>query len=293
MLGTGGVDRDNVGNDDTMNTTASTPEIRVIYCAGGAHRRERRAAPRTIALIVGVLSTVMGAGLYYVTWWPAEHFITPTLIWRTPLPLTPDQAQTVAGAFGVRSPDPSAPHPLPRRPESELGSPSGRRIQGLKAGNIMVATAYVWQGVLSAAAAVLVLAGGATLAPRLTRPARSAALLAVVLVGVAIVSGVVSVWRQYGAGWPIGAARLGVGLALLSVVLLGLGLGRGGRALSRIAAIVLICSAAGTVVALYLGGATGALTDAQSSPAVMLGAFVLQSLYGWLLLWLASRLPRA
>ena len=81
------------------------------------------------------------------------------------------------------------------------------------------------------------------------------------------------------------------GLVCLSA-LIGLAIGRGVRELTRLAAVTVILAAVGTAVGLYLGGQCGAVSAERSSPLILLLAFVVHSLYGWILLPLSFRMAR-
>ena len=112
---------------------------------------------------------------------------------------------------------------------------------------------------------------------------RVSGLLAV-LVTIGLVWEGVDCWNTYGVAVPVGATQVAVGVLMLFALLVGLGLGRGGRNLARLAGLALILSACGGVMGLYLWRLCGALSPDQAAASTLLIVFVVRSLCGWLLL---------
>jgi hypothetical protein len=81
-------------------------------------------------------------------------------------------------------------------------------------------------------------------------------------------------------------------LLVLVTAFAGMVLARGARKLSQCAAVLLILSAAGSVAGLYLGAQAGAIPTEQSTLIFLAMAFIIHSLYGWILLPVAARIAR-
>jgi len=73
-----------------------------------------------------------------------------------------------------------------------------------------------------------------------------------------------------------------MGGVVLVTALIGLAVGRAARGLARLAAIMLVLSAAGTAIGLSIGFGYGALPAEQSTPLYLFFAFLVHSCYGWI-----------
>ena len=79
---------------------------------------------------------------------------------------------------------------------------------------------------------------------------------------------------------------------MLLAALAGSAIGRGARGLTRLAGVLLILSAVGSVAGLYLGSQCGAIRPGLSSLTFMGIVFVVHSAWGWILLPVAARIRR-
>ncbi|MCH7996056.1 MAG: hypothetical protein IIB57_16645, partial [Planctomycetes bacterium] len=83
--------------------------------------------------------------------------------------------------------------------------------------------------------------------------------------------------------------RAGIAGLVLVSALIGLAIGTRVRGFSRMAAVMLLVSAIGSVVGLYLGNLAGAIESAQSSMLFLALVFFVHSFWGWVLLLAGSR----
>ncbi len=271
-------------------------DIKLVYTASKRDRRRARpayaAAPTRASFIVfvGALSVVVAGALYYVTWWRADPKLRVLLLMRTPLPgvnlndaasaLVPAEKGTPA----TRSANP------PTRPVVSTGEMEAQVTEA----KFVVATVVAWVALITLAAAALALSGGAlvgasgALSERVVRPVFTT--VAVIAVGWGIYA-----FMSSGGLFVPDHLRLSVLAGLIVIVALGLFVGRGERALTYLAAILLILSAAGSGVALDVAVRHGLVKPDELPMALLplgLLAFVAQSLWGWILLPLAPRLCR-
>ncbi|MCH8188430.1 MAG: HEAT repeat domain-containing protein [Proteobacteria bacterium] len=121
---------------------------------------------------------------------------------------------------------------------------------------------------------------------------RSAATIEGLLGVVALGWHAYGLWQQYGRFVP-DQIRIDIAALVAILGLVGLAMSSGARRLTRLAAILLILSAAGSVIGLHVGTHYEAITP-DALPASLLtcsvGVFLIQSAWGWLLLPVASRI---
>jgi len=276
--------------------TTSTPlEVNVIFDASSRGRRKptRRVShtPRVGRtspwIVLGLLNLLAAGGLYYATWWRVDPFIYMTLMLKTPVDMDLDMA---AGMFLTRQTEPSEPTPPvveqpppPAAPQAYTGQAAQRMIGG---------AAYGWLTLATLAACALAASAGAAIG-RISgsRGRRFATLLALTLTLVLAIAALV-VWNQYGRKYLPIHLRIGMGGLVLWTTLIGLAVRRAARGLARFAAIILILSAVGTVVALYLGSRCEAIPPEQAAPMYLFIAFLIHSSYGWIQVPILSRLER-
>jgi hypothetical protein len=282
-------------------TTTHESEIKVIYSASARGQRQHQRRPRAKvgtprsgsrigAVLLGLITLAVGAGILYGTWWRVDPFIGPILVMKTPLPWSQEDANALAARFGVRQTKPARRPPTEPRPDSSQET-VGPRFVGATAQWLIPGTAYGWLTLTTAGACLLTLASGAMWAPRRGVTARR--ILAILTVGGALFLAWLGydTWSEYGRSYPVAWLRHGMaGLGLLAF-LLGLSVGRGGRWIARVSAIVLILSGAGTATALYLGYLCDAIEPEQATAAFLAMAFVVHSLWGFVLLPLSWVLP--
>ena len=268
-------------------STAATLDIKVVYDVRSRRRRGRRAAPaprgrRGLSLVViGLVSLSVAASLYYGTWWRADPELRLKLLMHTPLPGV-DVGQAAAALGPSSAAAPSAPKP------ASSSTPAAR-----KHAIWFVGTALGWEVFCTLAACALALAGGAQLGRVSTSSWRAAGMA----LGFAVLCfagwKAYGLWVQYHRFVP-DQIRVDVGVVVLIFTLIGAWIARWARGLTLLAAILLILSACGSVLGLYVASHYGAVQPSELPFSLLpLAAliFVTQSLWGWILLFLSRRLP--
>jgi hypothetical protein len=277
-------------------------EIKVVYSASTQRSRPRPVRGRSPSgharlVVLGLLNLLAAGGVYYGTCWQADPELRIALITHTPLPVDIDQAaaflpasrqQVEAGQRG--GPEPAAPSDDadPEAGPGTTSAPTGPSQPGL-----FVGTVIGWEVLCVLSACALSLSGGALLA-RGGRVWRGGGI--VLGAGGLMLLGwqAYGLWQRFEAFVP-DQQRLDVGAAVLLVALIGLIRARGARGLTFVAAVLLIVSAAGSVFGLHVARQYEAFDETGlpvSFPLLLVLVFVLHSLWGWILLPLASRIPR-
>ena len=279
-----------------MNSTPPL-NIKVVYSVSKRQRKPRRVSygggtkRGRLLWLLGLLNLVAAGGLYYGSWWPVDKELYLKLMLHTPLPgVDLDAASDLMGDRGA--PDSGAPQSQlePETAPSAGQSPSeGSRFSGRTTQVVMVATVYSWLTLVTVAASALALSAGSALGRAGGPFGRRVGLILLLGTVLALGWGACSVWIDYGMGYPPNHLRIGMGGLVLLAALLGLAIGRGTRGLTYLAAIMLILSAAGSAVALYLGAMCDAVGPERATLQFLALIFVIQSLWGWVLLPPASR----
>ncbi len=264
-------------------------EIKVVYplsARGRSVSRPVRAAVRPVssggALRLGLLNILVAGLLYFVAWWQVDPFIFRTLMMKTPLP-----GVDLSRMSSMIKPQPADGD----EPPAAVAAPNPN-IGGMAAAKTIGSVAYTWLTLSTGAALALALAGGASLGSKLDPSWRRKWTI---LVGG---GALVILWLLYDTamsfGWkyPVNYSRWGAGAFVAFAVLVGLVISAKSRALSRLAAVVLLLSAIGSAAGIYLWGQCGALEGTYSSIPFILGVFFIHSLYGWLLWPLSARWGR-
>lgn len=278
-----------------MNTSAPL-EVKVIFDASSRGRRRpmprARASPRVSRawpwIVLGLFNLLAAGGLYYATWWRVDPFLYLTLMLKTPVDLDLDQA---AGIFVPRNNEPREPASSTPAPPSSVPT-ALPRWTGDAVRKVMGAAAYGWLTLATAAACTLSLSAGVAWSRIGGAPWRRAGVILAATLTLALAVAVFVVWNQYGKQYLPSHLRIGMGGLVLLSAFTGLAVGRAARGLSRIAAIALIISAIGTVIALYLGYRCGAIPPEQATPLYLFLAFLIHSGYGWIQLPVLSRMGR-
>ena len=165
-------------------------------------------------------------------------------------------------------------------------------VQGATSEAILfVGTAIGWEALATLAACALALSGGTLLGRAGGAGWRRGVLILCLLTLATLGWAALGLWTKYERLTP-DLLRYGIAVFVVLVALTGLALRRGEKLLTYLAAIVLILSAAGSVVALCIGSRYEAVNPAElPMPFVIFLAlvFALHSLWGWILLPLASR----
>ena len=294
-----------------MNTPAPL-DIKVIYSATKRHRRgwwaSRAAVPiqDTGVVVLGILNVIVAGGLYYATCWRADPELRFRVLMHTPLPGVDLQEATLPGAV---SPTGEAAEPVwiiseiarqqgqlppdlsPGLPKAARDPKANARTQAAQA-ITFVGTVVGWEALAIIAACSLALAGGALVGRAGTAGLRLAGIVVGSVGLVAVGWAAYHLWVQYGRLVP-DQLRTDIGGLVLLAALAGLLIGRRIRGLTYLAGIMLILSAAGSVVGLYIGAQYEAVKP-EDLPlpffAFAVLVFVIHSFWGWVLLLLASRI---
>ena len=267
-------------------------EVKVIFDASSRGRRKRthrvRSSPRVNRsspwIVLGFLNLLAAGGLYYATWWRVDPFIYLTLMLKTPVDMDLDQA---AGIFVPRNHEPREPAAQPLPVSVASSAWTGDTVR-----KVMGSAAYGWLTLATAAACALALSSGSAFGRIGGSPWRRAGIVLAATLTLVLAVAVFLVWNEYGRKYLPVHLRFGMGGLALWMASIGLALGRAARGLARLAAITLIFSALGTVVALYLGSQCGAIPPEQSTLLYLALAFLIHSIYGWGQLPILSRLGR-
>ncbi len=273
--------------------SAPALDIKVIYTSSRRRRRGRwvpRAGgptARSRLLLLGVVNLIAASGLYYGTWWVADPELRIKIIFHTPLAGV-DSGMTA----GALVPPESKLRPVQTSGRVERISGATAGVQGVTSDAILfVGTAIGWEVLATLAACALALSGG-TLLGRAGGPAWHRGVLILGLLTLAALGwAALGLWTKYERLTP-DLLRYGVAVLVVLVALTGLALRRGEKLLTYLAAIAVILSAVGSVVALCIGYRYGAVNPAELPiPFVIFLTlvFALHSLWGWILLPLASR----
>lgn len=278
-------------------TVKSAPqlEIKTVYAASKHGRVRRRVSVRAgngseaRLVVIGILNLFVAGGLYCGTCWWADRELRVMLIMHTGLPgldtdltagiLKPQQGSSGA-AGGSRS----------GATETALTGEDVSRQKSAAA--FFVGTVVTWEALSVLAFCLLALAGGSMLGRAGPSAVRTGAIVVGFLALVLCAWGAYNRWATYERFVP-DLLRFAIGglVSLLAVV--GLLTGRGVRGLSRLAAVTLIVSSAATVAGLYVLARYDAI-EPESLPVsfalLVAVVFVGQSLWGWILLPLASRI---
>lgn len=275
-------------------STARPLDIKVIYSASSRRPQKRgqtiaarRKSPASRWALVGVVSLLAVGGHTYATWWPVDKFVYMVFAMKTPIPgVDVDQA---AGALfpGLAAGAETEPTLSP-----EEGPAETPKYVGQTATIVIGVTAYSWLTLAMVASCALAVSAGAAFGRAGGSQIRRVG--AILAAGSALILAWIAfdILSEYDRGFPPSYLRAWMaGLVALSTVI-GMAIGRGVRGLTRLAAVTLILAGVGTAVGLYLGNQCGAVSAERSTPLAMLLAFVVHSLYGWILLPISSRLAR-
>lgn len=274
-------------------TTTRPLEIKVVYSASKRHRRRGRlarvggVAGPVFLVCLGALNLAAAAGMYYGTWWRVDKFLYFKFVTTVQLP-----GLDVDVAGGLLVPASGATPRSTPAPTPEVAADANATFSGQTANVVLGVTAYSWLTLATITTCALALSSGRALG----RAGGSLWRLA----GIVLMLGLAAVlaWWGYGVGVEHGMQykpsqlRIGMGGLTLLLFFVGLAGGRGVRRWTYAASILLILSAVASVIGLYLGSLSGAIAPGDLPMALLpsLGlVFVIQSLWGWILLPLASR----
>ena len=273
--------------------SAAPLDIKVVYSSSRRHPRRGRnlrgggPTPRSRLLLLGLVNLLAASGLYYTTWWLADPELRIKLIFHTPLPgMSP---QMTAGVLV-----PPRPKLSPPPPRAVVGQAPGaaHSVKGVSTDAlIFVGTVVAWETLATIAACALALSGGTLVGFAESGRWRGVVIILALLALAALGWAMLGLWTKYQRFTP-DQLRYDVASLVVLIALMGLFIRRGARRLTFLAAIVLIISAAGSAVGLYIGKQYDAVKPEELPLpflAFVILVFVIHSLWGWILMPLASR----
>ena len=234
-----------------------------------------------------MFNLLAAGGLSYITWWRVDPFIYDVFTWKTPLPGV-DADQAAAQLF----PNLSASVERTPVPAGQAEPADAPKYAGKTATVIIGTTAYAWLTLAVIASCALALSAGTALGRAGGLVLRRVGVILAVGGVLALGWAAYEVFSEHGLQYAPRQLRIGMTALVLLAALVGLAIGRGTRGLARLAAITLILSAVGTAVGLHLGGQCDAVSPEQSALLFVFLAFILHSLYGWILLLATRRIRR-
>ncbi len=275
--------------------TVSPVEVKVVYSASKRRRRPSvvrigpSSAGSTKLMVVGLISAALAVGMYYATWWMANPELNTMVFMHTPLAgLDFDGVSTLLSKAIAPSDVAAASGPTSVSATEDVAAAQ------LRSAAHFVITIVGWHAMNTASILILLLLSGGLIARTDAKRLRRAAVtLGFIALAIAAVAGL-WLWLRYGRFEPK-QIRTDVGALVVCFFLLGLMLRRGGCKLGRLAAILLILSAAGSAYTLNVLVEFGAIKS-KELPLALLPCtaivFVVHSLWGWTLLLFAPRLGR-
>jgi hypothetical protein len=275
--------------------TESPVEVKVVYSASKRRRRPPvvhigpSSAGSTKLMVVGLISAAMAVGMYYATWWKADPELRAMVFLHTPLVgldfdgVSTLMSKAIAPDDGVAS----------EGPASVGAAEDVAAAQLVKAAQFVI-TILGWEAISTLSILVLALLSGGLIARAdAGRLRRAAVIMGLIALGLVVIAGL-WLWSRYERFEPK-QLRTDVAALVVCFGLLGLMLRRGGCKLGRLAAFLLILSAAGSAYTLNVLVEFGAVKLEDLPWALlpcMAAVFVAHSLWAWLLLMLAPRLGR-
>lgn len=272
-----------------MNT-APPLDIKVVYAGSARGRSGRRrigsSAPATNFIRLGVINLLVASALYYGTWWQADPELQVMLLMHTEFSgvdsdavvkqLIPDRTE---GSSGPNAAVAQAPVTLPM-------------VQGLTSrGNLFLTTVHAWKILSTLSVCALALSGGTFLRRGGKSRVRTAGVILGPLVICALGWMIYSRWTTFGGYVPDELRFASAAIAIIAM-LFGMLVGEKARRFANVAAILLILSAAGTAWGLHVAVQSSAIEPKYATVGALAVIFGLHSLWGWILLPLAARLPR-
>jgi len=254
-------------------------EVKVIYDASSSRRRGgapvvRTGVRHTRWLVVGLINLLVAGAVYYGLWWRVDREIVyPALIMHSTIPGLDNFADQVSGKAGAA------------RAEPEAATTDARTIK-------LWSVAYGWRTLTAIAFCTLALSGGSLLGRYFGGPARRAGII--LFVGAILGLGLAAyiIWTNYEIEYKPSHFRWFVGGVAGALLLLGLTIGRGVRALGKSASLFLMLSALGSVAGMYVYRDIGVLSPEKTTIGIIGLVFVAHSLWACMLWPLAARLPR-
>ena len=275
-------------------SSAPPLDITVVYSRTSHGRRRsgrqvgsRSGAPGIVRL--GLLNLLFVGALYYGTWWRVDPELQVKILMHTEFGGV-DSDDLVGQLIPDRT-DPKKPKSAPTtRTRPVVAKPA--TVEGLTSkGAVFVASLYGWELLSTLSICALALASGAMLKRGGTQLVRFAAITIATGLVCVLTWKVYQLWTAYG-GYVPRELRFGSAAAVSAAMLFGLFFAQKTRRLTRLAAVLLILSAGGTVWGLHVAVQSNALDPKYATPAYLAIAFAIHSIWGWVLIPLAARLPR-
>jgi hypothetical protein len=281
---------DEHASDETVTTKKkSTRSVRTQSVAGKTSRGGAG------LFLLSVMTMVLASGLLYsIIWRIDRHLIGPVLILETPVPVNDDDMGQIAEIFGAKPPvDPGPPPALEEDVAAfDLDAETPPMFTGAAARNIIIASAYGWEGISTLSCFLLLLAAGAGIGKSGGRLMRIAGVVISISALAWLIWAGLNEWNIYGTGVPPNHLRIGVAVVGLLFLALGLGLAGPVHGLHKLAAFGLLFAAICSVVALCLGNLCGAIDREYMSPRNLGLLFLAHSFWAWVLLFGGLRMTR-
>lgn len=240
------------------------------------------------AVLIGVLSLAVAGSYYYVAWWKIDPTITKDMFFRAPLPLSDSEIESFGAALlgGTKAKAPV----LSAEEQAAKDRAERERIEVAQRANIELGlTWYGWLTIVMVAVCAMSLVFGASVSVHAGAAGKAAGTIMTLVVAAALIAGGFIVWGQYREGFPVWASKLATGGLAVFFLCLGSLLGRHLRGACKLAAILVILSAVASGIGLWIGGRHDVIPADRAAPTVIALVFVVQSLFGWVLLLAAPR----
>jgi hypothetical protein len=276
--------------------TAPPLDVKVVYSA--AKRRRASGKPRPAGapsrssrlILLAVLNLVVAGALYYGIWWRVDKFIYLRLMMHTPL-----LGVDIDATSGFLVPNPAGAPESPPAATDEVGPLPTSGFAPETTQVVMVATSYGWLTLATFATCVLAFSAGTLFGWRGGQAWRRAGLVLAGIALLVLIGAAFASWSKYGAEYPPAHLRAGMGGLGLIITLIGVAVGRGRRGWLRGAAGATILAGVGTALAVYLGTLCDAIKPDELPVSLipfLFVVFAVHSLWGWILLPIASRIGR-
>lgn len=276
--------------------TAPSLDVKIVYSA--TKRRRASGKPRPTGtpsrssrlILLAALNLVVAGSLYYGIWWRVDKFIYLKLMLTMPLP-----GVDVDAATGFLRPNPAGATASPPAATDEPGPAPTSRFAPETTQVVMVATSYGWLTLATFVTCVLAFSAGTLFGWRGGQVWRRAGLVLAGIALLVLIGAAYASWSKYGAEYPPAHLRAGMGGLGLVVALIGVAVGRGQHGWLRGAAVAIILAGVGSALAVYLGTLCDAIKPDELPMSLipfLFVVFAVHSLWGWILLPIASRIDR-
>ena len=271
-------------------SSAPPLEVTVVYSRSSRGRRGKYVSSGSTGanfVKIGLANLLVAGALYYGTWWTADPNIQVKILMHTEFAGV-NSEDLVNQAIPERT-DPAKPASR-RAPKAVAGKP--QTVQGLTTkGKVYGASLFGWEALSTLSMAALALSSGVILRRSNAGGLRIFGALAATGIICAAALKIYALWTRYG-GFVPDELRYGCGALVAAALLFGLLFAHKARRLTLIAGALLILSAGGTVWALHIAATSNAIDPKFATPVYLAAAFAIHSFWGWMLIPIATRLPR-